>query len=387
MTSEQSFNNNTSEADGILLEIWEPDSIVLPIPEKIPLAHTSFRLWLRLTNQTLRAWKFNPDSIITPELVAADGKVLKIKLTAKAQEIYKDNWAKKIVGFISNLIDYFRKIDASWVHPQRAMSISIPGKICWYEDSLQLQLSARSSASLNDSFNFWVFEELKVGNYRFKFSSESGRNTKVKQGRKSNVRKGDRLTTSFVNLRLVELTKPNEKAIEVDGIRFEAIAPETVLMLPSRKVKTPVKVGIRITNNTQTNFTFSFYSSLIPELITPNWQRVDRYGSSNFLKAQLTSDFLLATPEKSITFFPRAQLFWRKDDLWTLKIAIGDGGSWYFDNLKAGRYWLRFAYKNLNAETRASDEKTKEIMSIKSLWRGMVLVPIVELCLRLPEIN
>lgn len=383
MTSEQSFNNNTSEAGGVLLEIWEPDSIVLPIPEKSPLAHGSFRLWLRLTNNTLRAWFFNGDRLITPELVAADGKVLKRKLMAKAQEVYKENWAKKIVGFISKKIDYFRKKDASWVHPQRPRYISISAQICWKKDSLKLQLSARDSLGLNYSYYFWVFEGLKPGNYRLRFSSESGSKSKVKGGRNSNVRKGDRLTTSFVNLRLVELTKPNDKAIEVDGIRFQAIAPETVLMLPDKKVKTSVKVGLRITNNTQTNFTFGFYSTLIPELITPNWQRVDRYGSSNFLKTQLTSDFLLATPEKSVTFFPNAKLFWRKNDLWTLKIAIGDGGYWYFDNLKAGRYWLRFVYKNSDAETRAYDEKTKEIMSIENLWRGMVLVPFVELNLGL----
>jgi len=382
MTSEQSFNNNTSETGGVLLEIWEPDLSVLPIPEKNPLAHASFRLWLRLTNQTLRAWFFNPDRLITPELVAADGQVFKRKLMAKAQEVYQKSLARKIVGFISKKIDYLRKKDASWVHPKKAKYISIIAQICWYKDSLQLQFSARDSFALNNPFYFWVVDGLKPGNYRLRFSSESGSKSQVKGGRKGNVRKGDRLTTSFVNLRLVELTKPNDKAIEVDGIRFQAIAPETVLMSPDKKVKTPVKVGLRITNNTQTSFTFRFYNTLIPELITPNWHRVDRYGSSNILKTQLTSDLLLATPEKSVTFFPHAQLFWRKDDLWTLKIAIGDGGSWYFENLKAGRYWLRFAYKNSDAETRAYDEKTQEIMSIENLWRGMVLVPFVELRLR-----
>ncbi len=387
MTSEQAFNNKTSEAGGVTLEIWEPDLIVLPIPEKNPLANASFRLWLGLTNNTLRAWFFNGDRLITPELVAADGQVFKRTLMAKAQYVYKKNWAIKIVGFISKKIDYLRKKEPSWVHPKKAKYISIQAQICWYKDSLQLQLSARDSFDLNNPFYFWVVDGLKPGNYRLRFSAESGRKTLVNGGRKSNVRKSDRLTTSFVNLRLVELTKPNDKAIEVDGIRFQAIAPETVLMLPARKVKTPVKVGLRIANNTQTNFTFSFYNTLIPEIITPNWQRVDKYYSSNILKAQLTSDLLLAMPEKSITFFPYAQLFWRKDDLWTLKIAIGDGGSWYFDNLKAGRYWFRFAYKNLNAETRAYDENTQEIMSIENLWRGMVLVPLVELCLRWSEIN
>ncbi|MDY6806152.1 MAG: hypothetical protein SXA11_20435 [Cyanobacteriota bacterium] len=354
----------------------------MPIPEKKTLAHTSFRLCLRLTNQTLRAWKFKSDRIITPELVAAGGQVFKRKLTTYEPEIYKDNWVNKIIDFISKTIDYFRKIDASWVHPQRAMSISIQAQICWYGDSLQLQLSARSSPSLNDSFHFWVFEGLKLGNYRLKFSTESGRKTQVKQGIKSKERKGDRLTTSYVNLRLVEVTKLNDKAIEVDDICFQALVPERVFILQDQKVEIPVKMGIRITNNTQTHLIFRFYNTLIPELITPNWQRVDSSYSSNILKTQLTSDFLLAMPKESVTFFPHAKLIGRKDDLWRLKIARGDGGYWYFNNLKAGKYWLRFAYKNSDAETRVYNENTKKIVSVENLWRGMVLVPFVELCFR-----
>ena len=137
MTSEQSFNNNTSEAGGVLLEIWEPDLIVLPMPEKNPLANASFRLWLGLTNNTLKAWFFNGDRLITPELVAADGQVFKRTLMAKAQYVYKENLARKIVGFISKKIDYLRKKDASWVHPKKAKYISIIALICWYKDSLQ----------------------------------------------------------------------------------------------------------------------------------------------------------------------------------------------------------------------------------------------------------
>ncbi|NES73962.1 MAG: hypothetical protein F6K24_56650 [Okeania sp. SIO2D1] len=113
---------------------------------------------------------------------------------------------------------------------------------------------------------------------------------------------------------MVELSKPNDKAIEVDAICFETLLPETVLNLPEKKsgVETSVKIGIRITNNSNNDFYFNFYSTLIPQLIVPNWQIVQEYYTSNFLKRILVSDLLLVVPGKSITFFPHAKLLWKK---------------------------------------------------------------------------
>lgn len=48
------FDNNNDEANSILLEIWEPSLIVLPIPERTTQANIFFRLWLKLTNQTAK---------------------------------------------------------------------------------------------------------------------------------------------------------------------------------------------------------------------------------------------------------------------------------------------------------------------------------------------
>ncbi|NES70106.1 MAG: hypothetical protein F6K24_35285 [Okeania sp. SIO2D1] len=109
---------------------------------------------------------------------------------------------------------------------------------------------------------------------------------------------------------LYDFLKKQTQVIEVDGIRFETTLPETVLTLPEKKsgVETSVKIGIRITNNSNNDFYFNFYSTLIPKLITPNWQIVQEYYTSNFLKRILVSDLLLALPGKSITFFPHAKL-------------------------------------------------------------------------------
>ncbi|NEQ73644.1 MAG: hypothetical protein F6K23_11600 [Okeania sp. SIO2C9] len=138
-----------------------------------------------------------------------------------------------------------------------------------------------------------------------------------------------------------------------------------------------------MTNKSNTNFYFNFYNTLIPQLIAPNWQIVQEYYTSNFLKSILVSDLLLALPGKSITFFPHAKLLWKKNDQFKLKIAAGDGGSWIFDNLKAGRYLLRLIYSNKDTETTAYDLITKKGISFKKLWKGMVLVPLIELRLEI----
>lgn len=387
------FDNNNDEANSVLLEIWEPSLIVLPIPERTPLANTSFRLWLKLTNQTLKPWKIHPDGIILPELIASNGKLLERELTTdnrknEANRPYQgDNLVNKVVYFISNLIDNFAKRGISWVSPKRATFISITANIRWKKDLLQLQLLTNRYQALNSSF----FNDLKPENYQLRFIYSSSSKIKPQpeketlQARNTKPIKGDRLTTSFVNLRLVELAKPNDKVIEVDGIRFETTLPETVLNLPEKKsgVETSVKIGIRITNNSNTDFYFNFYSTLIPQLITPNWQIVKKHYTSNFLKRILVSDLLLALPGKSITFFPHAKLLWKKNDQFLLKISAGDGGYWIFDNLKAGRYLFQLTYKNKSVETTVYDRITKKGISFKKLWRGMVLVPLVELYLEI----
>ncbi|GGA25972.1 hypothetical protein [Okeania sp. KiyG1] len=389
MKSAELFDNNNDEANSIRLEIWEPSLIVLPIPERTPLANISFRLRLKLTNQTGKPWKINPDPIITPELMSSDGKVLERKLTTQNREIYaednipyrRDNLVNKVVDFVSNLIDYLARRGISWLSPKTATCIPITARISWEKDLLQLHLST------NNSF----FDALKPENYQLRFMYESSNQTKLKpvkfpfQTINKKPIKGERLTTSFVNLRFVELTKPNNRAIEVDGIRFETTLPETVLSLPEKKsgVETSVKIGIRITNNSNTDFYFNFYSTLIPELITPNGQIVEKHYTSNFLKRILVSDLLLAVPGKSITFFPDAKLSWKNDDQFRLKIVAGDGGYWIFDNLKAGRYLLQLIYKNKSAQTTVYDRTTNKGISFKKLWRGMVLVPPVELDLEI----
>jgi len=394
MKSHEPFSNSLDRANGIYLEIWEPDLIVLPIPERTLPASISFQLGLKLTNQTVKPWKIDADKIIIPELITSDGKILERELNTdhqknEANTPYKgDNLVNRVVYSISSLIDDLARRGISWVSPKTAIFISIDAEICWEKDLLQLQLLTNRCQALNRS----CFDALNVGSYelRFIYYESSKDQTKyqpkeeILQLRNGKQRKGDRLTTPLINLRLVE-TKPNDKIIEVDGIRFETTLPETVIRLPEKEngIETSVQIGIRITNNSNTDFCFNFYNTLIPELITSNGEIIKKDYTSDFLKRMLVSDILLAVPGKSIDFFPNAKLLCKKNGQFKLKIAAGDGGDWIFNNLKAGRYWLRLTYKNKSVETRVEDRNTKNIILFKKLWRGMVLVPLVALDLEI----
>ncbi|GGA25978.1 hypothetical protein [Okeania sp. KiyG1] len=387
MKSAEPFDNNNNEANSILLEIWEPSLIVLPIPERTPLANISFRLWLKLTNQTLKPWKIHPDPIITPELIASDGKVLEKKLTSQNREIYaednipyrRDNLVNKVVDFLSSLIDDLEKRSASWVNPKTAISIPIAAKIYWEKDLLQLHLL------INNSF----FDSLKPENYQLRFIYESSNQTKLKpvkfpfQTINKKPIKGDRLTTSFVNLRLVELTKPNNRAIEVDGIRFETILPETVLTFPEKKgdIRIPVQIGIRINNNTPNSLRFSFYRTLSGEIVTPNGQIVSGIYRLLGVKSPKESDFPLVLPGKNLTFFPKA-LFEFKGDRFTLSIALGDGGFLSFEIFKPGTYQIRFTYNNKFEIATIYEREIKNTRLIENIWMGRISTPFVGFCFR-----
>ncbi|WP_276745467.1 hypothetical protein [Chlorogloeopsis fritschii] len=101
--------------------------------------------------------------------------------------------------------------------------------------------------------------------------------------------------------------------VEVDGIQFTTVVSERVLPIPEAKrgIFTPVQLGIRITNNTETSFHFSsnFYS-MFPELIAPDGQVMQTGIHCERLNKPLESDFFLAMPGKALTFCCNAFLFW-----------------------------------------------------------------------------
>lgn len=164
----------------------------------------------------------------------------------------------------------------------------------------------------------------------------------------------------------------NSNAVEVDGIRFETLVPERLLVIPNQSGdKTPVQFGIRVTNLSPTPYRFtSFY--LLPELLEPDGQAIKMGYARNATRAPQESDFLLAMPGESLTFFMDAEFYWFDCKL-RLAGEARDGGFWHFDDLKPGKYRVRFTYRNQSA--------VKQILyggTIEGLWTGIVSTSFVE---------
>ena len=105
----------------------------------------------------------------------------------------------------------------------------------------------------------------------------------------------------------------DNNAVEVDGVRFETILSNPVLSIPVKKANsngyTSVELGMKITNATPNPLYFSGYTTLIPELLEPDGQIIEWGRASNWVRGRLASDFLLALPGESVTFFPITVLF------------------------------------------------------------------------------
>lgn len=180
-------------------------------------------------------------------------------------------------------------------------------------------------------------------------------------------------------------------AVEVNGIRFETLGSERVLTIPDAKrgVYTPVELGIRITNNTQTPFYFSSYVySMFPEMIAPDGQVMVTGLHSERLNTPIKSDYVLVVSGKAVTFSRDAFLFWiqnrkkKRDRKLTLNIPFPDQDIYSFCPLYPGTYQFRFKYR----ESREGMEEYSHWIEptilqtiLQNLWTGEVLTPLVEI--------
>ena len=133
-----------------------------------------------------------------------------------------------------------------------------------------------------------------------------------------------------------------------------------------------MQFGIRVTNLSQNAYRFIFFG-LMPELQDADGRAIQWDYARNATKAPKESDFLLAKPGESLTFFIDAELYWHKYKLW-LGGDESSGGFWHFDDLKPGIYGVGFTYRNR--------DPVRQIYrggSVEGLWTGVVSTLFVEL--------
>ncbi len=181
--------------------------------------------------------------------------------------------------------------------------------------------------------------------------------------------------------------------IEVDGVRFETVVSQRVLTIPEAKrgVYTPLKVGIRITNNTQSFFYFSsFVSSMFPEMIAPDGQVMVTGLITDRINQPIESDYVLVVPGEEIILYRDAFLFWiqnrkkKRDRQLALSIPFPSEDTYVFDPLYPGTYQFRFEYRESREGVKYSSNFIEPAMLqtiLQYLWIGKVLTPFVEISL------
>lgn len=362
MTSAEFFNKSALEEDEILLEIWEPDPIVLPIPENGFGATTPVRIGVLITNKTQSLFLF-VYGVLTPELVGADGSALR---------------PHKLVASQTSSGQYYGiGIPPT---PTTALARFLTAQLDWQNNCLQLQGSICSSPDENylNLENEFSLSPLHQGTYKLRFTYKSPSaefcffDRHLMKSNKVEEINSEILSTRLANIIVVEPVGANKSAVEVDGIKFETAMPERILKAsPNQDNKQiPVQIGMKIANNTSRAFRFCSSNTLTTELIGENGRITPQGCGGSLAWTNVREDhFYLARPGESVALFPKAYLVWQPNELLSLTVAGGSRACWRFNDLSPGKYRIHLTYRALT--------EPSEIL-FEDLWVGKVSTPSVE---------
>jgi len=188
------------------------------------------------------------------------------------------------------------------------------------------------------------------------------------------IERGDNMTSFELN---------DSDVLEVDGIQFRTLIPEEVVYLPKHGEETSIQFGVQITNQTSIPYRFDL-QRFLPEILDPQGKVVQWDLTKNASMLVEESDILLLTTGERLDFLINSKFSWYKC-LGISGIGISGraiyGGFWYFWNLKAGDYKVRFTYKNSVANKKmitVNEGRTE----FDGFWVGNIKTPLTPLRLR-----
>lgn len=180
----------------------------------------------------------------------------------------------------------------------------------------------------------------------------------------------------------------DNNAIEIDGIRFQTLMPKRLVTIPASQsdslIDVKVDLGIHIRNNTTNAFCFCLYGTITPELIMPDGQRGRGGEFSDWLVAPKKSDFAIANPGRTVTYFPDVVISKNYENQLYLKVWFGNGSYWLCNSLYAGTYQIRLKYRNVAKKARVYDPDIDKNKLIENIWTGEALMPFIEFSLVCP---
>ncbi|VXD25180.1 hypothetical protein PL8927_840003 [Planktothrix serta PCC 8927] len=359
MTFRESVDSSVIEAEGICIEIWEPDLIVIPKLDFTNSIGIPLQINVLITNNTTTPFPFI-NHLLMLEIVGVD-----------AQALHPTRLIDRQLT-----ISHYQGIS---IPPKQTIIRSLIAQISKANNGFEFQGSIYTSSKTQINPNSsWSFEPLQLKNYQLRFTYISPTEEfSFKDAATGDIitvesSEPELLTSSWVNLRLVEFAEANKKAVEVDGIRFETLVPQPTINVAftQPEINISVQIGMQITNNTLTPFRFTSFDSLIPFLIgADSLIPSQSYGGSHGWVLPRESDFQLVLPGSSATFFPKVHLVRQTDNCLKLRVSGGGRTSWTFNDLKPGKYQVGLTYRSLT---------DKPDLLFEDLWVGMVSTPFVE---------
>jgi hypothetical protein len=390
MTSFESNHSNAFDFDSIRMEIWQPALIVLPIPENRSGINTYVEIGVYITNNARTSLRFNPVKTLIPELLISEELLQRFLVTnespvgAKTSTLDSSSLRFKLTRLLSKLTTLFDKSDCRLVEANSTETIGIYTKLFWHNNLLHLEFYTNDYRFFSSN-RYWFFDTLQPEKYQLRFiysrSYENRTQSSSREIRTTQQMMSEQLATPLVNFYLLQPVGTERNAVEVDGIRFETVVPQKLLIISEkeREAETCIQIGMCITNTTQTPFRFDFFDTLIPELLGRDGRALKRSYFCLGLQSSRKSDYPLAMPGECVTHFPDAKLLWFNRDHLRLKIAAGDGGFWIFDDLQPGVYQFRFVYRKHNSFVKINHKIKRHTKTFNWKWKSMVITPLLQL--------
>ncbi|BAY85178.1 hypothetical protein NIES267_46770 [Calothrix parasitica NIES-267] len=358
-------------------KIWQKILILIPIPQKQYSIKSSVDIDISFDNNSIFPCYFNPAKSCFPEIISSHGQVFKSNLADNTLRNYiQTNWLTRRYLTITQLL---KDINYNLIPAKDGISIAITAKIFWQDNKLNIEFYLYESHYNLLGLHikpYCSIENLIPEKYRFRFNYLH--RTKISN------RKPRPVATTYKSFYLVNPSKSNPNAVEIDGIQFETILSPTSIIIPGKEenIETSVDIGMKITNQTLTAFEFDFFDTLIFQIIKIDGQTIRKDASSNALQSPQERHYPLVKPGESITFFPNTKLLWFNNEL-CLKTAIESGGFYYFYNLQPGEYLIRFVYRKKNnfVKMRSNRNTGDYIKPLQWLDRTIIATPFVKLYL------
>lgn len=278
---------------------------------------------------------------LTPELRDANGKTIKLQ---RHEQPEQSSCAEIASGKKEKSVQYVQ------LHSQDQKLQLRYGN--WYANSLQKPGTYQLPYIYDDQTDGnWYADGLQPGKYQLRYIYNYPQPSDChypSKGQVSQAQPGIKpVVSNFVEIWIVPSVLINNTTAEADGFLTETLVPERVWDIPppGSSAINPVKVGVRITNNTSTTRFIRYADSPSPHLTGEDGNRV---ASFDIYQGGTRGGCSPLKPGESATFSWDANLFWKKNVLHLEGyISLNNIGTGYYSEyqqLKPGKYKVGMNY-------------------------------------------